>query len=493
MWAAPALLALVLKCGVTNTSPAEAAPGGTLLEAPRGTAPLPEEAAAAGEEPGVERARPGALGSPALSAAEAAPVVGAPADGSAQCSRRCVPPDASQGRESASIVVTGGDALLARHRLAAPAQSPPILRVDDFGARGDGVTDDTDAIRRALAALDGGGTLVFSADKTYRKSALITVDRANTVLWGYGAVLYSVVSDAQLDALGKAEVAVNLAAPGTSMYGLTLVSNMRGRAVGHPHLAGVWLSSTDQRVMDSRFEYTNIFARQAQRFVIARNVVYRSTADGIHITTGSSDGQVLGNVVRETGDDMIAVVSYGLGAPNVGRVLIQDNDVSGQYWGRGISVVGGYDVEIRHNTVSRTPFGAGILVHSETSYKTSNVNNVLVEDNQIRDVQTREPAYNPARKWKKTGHGAIDVFGQGSQEVSHVYIANNSIEDTDKDAIFVRGNSCDIDIVDNSTSGVGRDAVRVEINPRPDCRIGCRDNNVSGARQDARCTGGVSR
>ena len=154
--------------------------------------------------------------------------------------------------------------------------------------------------------------------------------------------------------------------------------------------------------------------------------------------------------------------------------------------------MGGHDIEIRHNKVARTPFGAGILIHSETSYKTSNVRNVVVESNQIRDVQTRKPAYNPAGKWKKTGHGGIDVFGQGSQEVSHVYISKNSIEDTDRDAILVRGNSCDIDIVGNHADGVGRDAVRIDINPRAGCRVGCRDNTVSGsAKLDTRCTGPV--
>jgi hypothetical protein len=485
-WAVPVLLVLVLRCGLTD-SPAEAAPGsqppaGVPVEAP-GAAP--SEPAAAGEKPGLESARPG---SPSLSAAVDAPLVGAPADGSALCSRRCIPPDPSGARESATIVVADRDAVLARHNLSAPVQSPPIVRVDDFGARGDGVTDDTPAIRLALRALEGGGTLVFSPDKTYRKTALITVDRPNIVIWGYGAVLYSVVTDAQLDVLGKAEVAVHLAAPRTSIYGLTLVSNMRGRTIGHPHLSGIWVSSTDQQVIDNRLEYDGIFVREAQRFVVARNVVYRSPADGIHVTTRSLGGKVVGNVVRETGDDMIAVVSYGLGAPNVGEVLIEDNDVSAQYWGRGISVVGGHDVEIRHNTVSRTPFGAGILVHSETSYKTSNVVNVIVEDNQISDVQTREPAYNPARKWKKTGHGAIDVYGQGDQEVSNVTISRNSIEDTDKDAIFVRGNSCSIDIVGNHAEGVGRDAVRIEINPQAACRIDCRDNSVTGAAKfDARC------
>jgi hypothetical protein len=412
------------------------------------------------------------------------------ADESQDFGRNCSAPDTRRVGESARLAVPGGDALLARHGIATPKLKAPVVSVDDFGARGDGVTDDREAILRALDALPGGGTLVFTPEKTYAKRGVIVVRHPGVQLWGYGAVLYSIVTDGQLDARGGAGVAVQLDAPRTAVYGLTLVSNMRGRVVGHPNLAGIWLSSEDQAAVDNRLEYTNIFVRQARRFVVARNVVYRSTADGIHVTTGSAQGKVVGNVVRETGDDMIAVVSYGLGEPNVGPVLIADNDVSAQYWGRGITVVGGHDVEIRNNQISRTPFGAGILIHSETSYKTSNVRNVVIDSNQIRDVQTRKPAYNPAGRWKKTGHGGIDVYGQGSQEVSHVYISKNSIEDTDRDAIFVRGNSCDIFIVGNHADGVGRDAVRIEVNPRPGCLVDCRENTVSGvAKLDARCSG----
>jgi hypothetical protein len=71
-----------------------------------------------------------------------------------------------------------------------------------------------------------------------------------------------------------------------------------------------------------------------------------------------------------------------------------------------------------------------------------------------------------------------------------VYISKNWIEDADRDGIFVRGNSCDIDIIGNHAEGIGRDAIRIEINPQPACRIVCRENTVKGAaRSDARCTG----
>ena len=391
--------------------------------------------------------------------------------------------------ESARFTVGGWGAALRRNGIVEPRQTPPIVSVDDFGARGDGVTDDGEAIADALRALDGGGTLVFSPNKTYIKTSLLRVDRPGIKLWGYGAVLYSVVTDGQLDEQGAAEVALHLDAPNTAVYGLTLVSNMRARVEAHPNLSGIWLSSSDQEVIDNRLEYANIFVREATRFAIARNVVYRSTFDGIHITTDSSFGAIVGNVVRQTGDDMIAVVSYGFGEPNVGPVVIDDNDVADQYWGRGIAVVGGRDVEIRDNRIARTPFGAGILIHSETSYESSDVRNVVIENNQISEVQTLSPSYDPVGGRARAGHGAIDVYGQGDQEVSQVSIARNTIEQSDRDGILVRGLACVVDIDSNQVEGVGRDAIRIEAEPSRACTIRCRDNSVAArAPLDPLCT-----
>jgi hypothetical protein len=384
--------------------------------------------------------------------------------------------------ESAKHVALAREALaLETYALSEPAMTEPVASVDEFGAKGDGASDDTDAIQRAIHSLRQGGTVRFTPGKTYLKRGRIDVDRADVKLWGYEARVYSVVTDAQVKQKGAAHLGVQLLAPRTALYGLTLASNLRKRPPGHPHANGVHVASEDQQVIDCRFEYAGIFVRKARRFVIARNVVYRSTADGIHVTTGSSDGLVAGNLVRETGDDMIAVVNYGLGEPSVGNVLIERNDVSGQYWGRGIAIVGGRNITVRRNQIARTPFGAGILVHSETSYRTANVRGVRVEENEIREVQTRAPDYDPTRKKKRTGHGAIDVHGQGAQHVSGVTIRKNVIEGTAKDGVTVRGNACDIQISDNELRRIGRRAIHVDAARAPSCAIACAGNRLGSA------------
>jgi hypothetical protein len=175
-----------------------------------------------------------------------------------------------------------------------------------------------------------------------------------------------------------------------------------------------------------------IIVLHADGFLVAGNTVVRTLSDGIHITGGSRNGRVLGNTVRETGDDMIAVVSYaGEGTPALGtaaqmssqwatrvanklnrNILIADNHVSGQYWGRGISVVGGEAITIRGNTLDNIPLGAGILIAREAGYESFGVNDVLVADNTITNVQTLPPPYDMGGKYAShvpTGHGAVEI------------------------------------------------------------------------------------
>jgi hypothetical protein len=62
------------------------------------------------------------------------------------------------------------------------------VSVDDYGAAGDGVTDDTLAIRAAITACGANGQLIFRPNKTYRLTAGIR-PMSNQTWYGYGAKL----------------------------------------------------------------------------------------------------------------------------------------------------------------------------------------------------------------------------------------------------------------------------------------------------------------
>jgi hypothetical protein len=381
----------------------------------------------------------------------------------------------------------------------------PIVHVADYGAKGDGVTDDSDAINRAIAAMRGGGTLVFDPGRVYLKRKHILVRTPGVRLWGYGAVLYAYVTDAEVAAdsgpgsgRNASQISIQLLAPGTSIYGFAIVSNLRKRLTGTQAHPGVFVASDANEVIDNRFEYTQNGVRvrgqrKATSFVIARNVVYRTTSDGITVSGPSFGGRVLCNVVRETGDDMISVLNYGVGEPNdVARILIEANDVAGQYWGRGVTVHGGRDVTIRGNTIARTS-GAGIFVRGGAdTYKMANVRNVLIDANTITDVETTMPVHNPLKplkEWRVGTQAAIDISGPG--EVSEVLVRNNLISRARYDGIRITGNAHRIGLDRNQLSGIGRSPISNTAQPGA---LACSDNVNDGVSvSDGRCGNGMPR
>lgn len=324
-----------------------------------------------------------------------------------------------------------------------PARPGGAVDVRSFGALPDDGRDDTAAIQAALDSLPPGGWLLFPPG-VYEHGARLTVRRPGAVLWSEGATLH---------ATNAADQAVLLAADGASIYNFTLTAVTAAR-LDAPWQARIAVFDRDDRSTHLRGNVirgnrviaggapgtpaansassAGIFVYRADDFLVAENEVRRSLADGIHVTGGSKNGRVLANTVRETGDDMIAIVSYlangswiddgaaQIAASFAGQrdlelvrnVLVAFNDVSGQYWGRGISVVGGADITIRDNRIAQTTTAAGVLLAREASFVTWGVNNVVVRDNAISQVQTTLPAYTPPG-WPntglRTGHAAVEI------------------------------------------------------------------------------------
>ncbi len=333
---------------------------------------------------------------------------------------------------------------------ALPAKPVDVVDVRDFGAEPDDDKDDTVAIQAALDALKPGQWLVFPAG-TYEHAKRLVVRTSGAVLWSQGATLH---------ATNPLDQSVMLAADGASIYQFTLTavtgtrlnapwqsriavfdrvdrpSHLRGNVIQGNRIvnAGAPGSPTANSASSA-----GIFIYRADGFLVAGNEVRRSLSDGIHITAGSRNGRVLGNTVRETGDDMIAMVSYMAGGQwqnetartlaampaahrelqLVRNVLVADNDVEGQYWGRGISVVGGSDITIEDNRIARTTLAAGVLLAREAVYLTWGVSNVLVQGNTISQVQTTAPSYVPAG-WPntvaRTGHAGIEIHAYAFED-----------------------------------------------------------------------------
>ena len=361
---------------------------------------------------------------------------------------------------------------------AVPAKPSAAKKITDYGVAPSDTKDQATAIQAALDAMKPGEWMVFPAGK-YLHSKSLRVRVAGVVLFSEGATLLATNPD---------DTAMMMQADNSALYGFRFhtVTTTRGSALRHariviaptgnttgPRVKGVTVrNNTVENAgapgtsLANGSSASGIFIYHADGFLVAENTIKRTLADAIHTTGGSINGRVIKNTVRESGDDMIAVVSYmaadgtsissmtsnmaTLREQRLNRnILITGNDVKGQYWGRGVTVVGGENVTIQNNVISDTTHGAGVLLARESGYLSFGVKNVIVRDNTIANVQTGAPVYSAGKHttWERTGHAGIEVHSLATGEemsnstfaaavaVERVLLENNTVSKTHGDGI----------------------------------------------------------
>jgi parallel beta-helix repeat protein len=409
------------------------------------------------------------------------------------------------------------------HAYCAIAPAIPRVPADAKVFDGTPTADASAAIQKALDNLKVGEWLVFSP-AVYRIGAPLVVRSTGVTLYGQGATLLST---------NATRGGVTVQADDVAIYGFTLDQASQSRQ-STPWAGGIAIyderdgkvrrvrGTIIQKNVINHAAAAGIFVYAAEDFTVADNSVWRSLADGIHMTAGASNGRVIGNTVSQTGDDMIAVVSYaGSAAVRTAserykdwsslqngmskNIYIGANNVSDQYWGRGISIVGGSHITVENNVVSRCPVAAGIYLERESSYRTFGVHNVLVRGNDVSEIETAAPSYQPiAMPRPATGHGAIEIGSlQDADElsdatfraafsVSDVTIVDNKIQH----ARFagIRGGVGALDTVSrvlvrgNALIDVGAPSI-VEAHGGLDATtIRCIDNKLDGIRWPRRCS-----
>lgn len=256
------------------------------------------------------------------------------------------------------------------------AGSRRTVDVTDFGAVGDGTTDDLRAIMAAVAAVPDGGILQFRprhylvsgyVNIQAKRGILVSGNRATIV--GASVTEPVVVLDADTDLMLESLYVCHRSVAGGRTgggFGIKTAGStgvtIRGCVVHGTTAAG-------------------LVTQQSSRVRILDNTVRDTLADGIHTTGSSTNVTVAGNIVSRTGDDGIAVVSYQDDRNPCGPVTITRNVVKASA-ARGIDVVGGQDVIISGNVVDRTR-AAGIMAAQEVSFATYGVRRVRIIDNTV--------------------------------------------------------------------------------------------------------------
>jgi Right handed beta helix region len=251
------------------------------------------------------------------------------------------------------------------------ASTAPINVLTDYG------TSDT-AVRAAVGAAQSQGRDLYFPAGTYTHAGTITLTGLKASGDGPSSVL--VASNA-------GQGAIVLRGNGTELRNMTLSSPYASSRLTTGVSAGIFIDGATNflldRVVVDKAGSAGILNYGGAYGTISNSTVRNTLADGIHSTHGAHDIDIFGNTVLNSGDDMFAVVSYESDGVRSHDIAIHGNVGNGETWGRGATVVGGYNVQIYSNDISHT-YGAGIYIASEPAWSTYGVDNVTVNGNKIR-------------------------------------------------------------------------------------------------------------
>ena len=345
-------------------------------------------------------------------------------------------------------------------RPAPPAYPPSgrVLQLASFRAVGDGRTDDTRAVQRALDALRPGDELQVPAGKTYRHTKVLRVHTLGARITGGGTFL----------ATAQASSSFLVDADRVTLDGLTFrlaSSTKRWETYDQMKLrlgARTGIVVTDVTVDGAAA--AGVYVGGATHFRLVDVTVRNTRADGIHITEGSAFGVVTGATVSNTGDDGIAVVSY-LGSRLAHDITIASPRFSGQTWGRAFSVVGGTRVTWK-DIVATGSSAAAVYIAAEPGYRTWGSSHVTVTGGTIE----------LANRTTSVQHGAVLIYnGETGQSNSDITIQGLTIRST-------RASSpADVRIVSDSSRCVQRRILIIGITVVGGPRTGFSSNAGSAA------------
>jgi hypothetical protein len=242
----------------------------------------------------------------------------------------------------------------------------PLNLVSDFKAQGDGEFDNVDLINEALeVAADEHRALVVPEGK-YSHSNLLYSD---------GAILIAELG-AEFYGSNPSLCAFYMRGNGGVLQGMKFTGPPVTERGGGWKANRIVVSEAAEGWRVERNEVTGgsgtgmYISVDACNGMIRGNYVHDTLADGIHMVERSHHIHVIGNRIRRTGDDGIAVISYAKHGGVTHHIIARDNDVRDNAWGRCMTVVGGTDVLFEHNYIGNNNQSAGFYLHQEGSYDT---------------------------------------------------------------------------------------------------------------------------
>lgn len=292
-------------------------------------------------------------------------------------------------------------------------------RITDYGAIGDGITDDSWAIQAAIDDAKPGDIIEFPENNYAYGKNIILRNKSNLTLRGASmnktilkALDWTKTAMQIIDCSNIIIQDIQINSPRHNAKKRAADSNM----VGFFAAGGYNICFYRVKVFntaDAGIVFCGVFSGG-----VWDSEIIETLSDGIHTTNGdsvgSSDIAIERNFAFYTGDDSFATVGYR-GIVNK-RIYIKNN-ISACSQASGVTVEGSQDVEVYKNDIYCSAVSA-IRVGSSEYWQTSRSSNVYVGENTLKNARVNQ----------NLNHPAIRIFAE-YEDVRNIHFDSNTIID----------------------------------------------------------------
>jgi hypothetical protein len=267
--------------------------------------------------------------------------------------------------------------------IAGPAPQPEdSVSVTEFGADPRGVRDSADAFDRAIKAAKESERTVYIPAGTFQVNRHIVVDQVTiegagswwSIVKGHQVTLHSPALDGSVHT-GVGFYGKNAADGGShevELSNFAIEGDVRER-IDTDQVNGIGGALNDSTIDGLYIHHTKVgiwLDGPMNEVTIKNTVIADQIADGINFHQGVTSSRVVNSLIRNTGDDALAMWSQAVsGRPTIENAnnLFDHNTIQNPLLANGIAIYGGRDNAVSNNVVA-DPVREGSGLHAGSRF-----------------------------------------------------------------------------------------------------------------------------